>query len=40
MALKCEFDSEKVIALQREIAELKNKLDEIAKTDNAECERV
>lgn len=40
MALKCEFDSEKVIALQREIAELKNKLEEVSKTNNAECARV
>ena len=40
IALKCEFDSEKVIALQREIAELKNKLEEVSKTNNAECARV
>lgn len=40
IALKCEFDSEKMIELQRENAELKNKLDEISKTNNAECARV
>lgn len=40
ISLRCEFEDERTAELHREIAELKNKLDEVSKTNNVEHERV